>query len=342
DVVSRNTRIQAQLISDLLDMSRIISGKLRLSIEKLELPELIDNAIDAVQQSAKNKGITIRRENSATPPIAGDPARLQQVLWNLLWNAIKFTPEGGSVLVRLRTADSDAEITVKDTGVGIRADLLPHIFERFQQGNTAITRRFGGLGLGLAIAKHLVDLHGGSIRAESAGEGYGATFTIVLPSRVLPETIGTASAAEVDAHSAAGAAELLEGMRILVVEDEHDTLDFLKRFLESYGADVLTARSAVDALALVPDWHFDFLVSDIGLPDMDGYELLQRIRRLDLNASGGMPAIALTAYVRSEDRKAAFQAGYQAHIAKPVEPNELLETIANLANLAPREGGSIG
>ncbi|HEU4620156.1 MAG TPA: PAS domain S-box protein [Gammaproteobacteria bacterium] len=342
DVIARNTRIQAQLISDLLDMSRILSGKLRLSIEKVDLPEVIGNALEAVQQAAKNNGITVDAEISPTPPIAGDPARLQQVVWNLLWNAVKFTPEGGNVHVRLRSVGPDAEITIKDTGIGIRPDVLPQIFERFQQGNPAITRRFGGLGLGLTIAKHLVDLHGGTIRAESAGEGRGATFTVVLPSSALPEARGPSETPEVDRHDGAAPAELLDGMRILVVEDESDTLDFLKRFLESHGAEVVTARSAVDALALVPESRFDFLVSDIGLPDVDGYEFLQRIRRLDVRASGGMPAIALTAYVRAEDRKAAFQAGYQAHLSKPVEPNELLETIANLARLSPREGGPTG
>jgi PAS domain S-box-containing protein len=341
DVVSRNTRIQTQLISDLLDMSRIISGKLRLSIEEVDLPALIDNAIEAVHQPARNKGIAIHRELGAMPPIAGDPARLQQVIWNLLLNAIKFTPDGGSVLVRLRSVGGDAEITVADTGIGIRSEVLPHIFERFRQGNPTITRRFGGLGLGLAIAKHFVDLHGGSIRAESAGEGRGATFTIALPASVVTETRGAAGTAH-GAQDAGQGADPLKGMRILVVEDENDTLDFVRRFLESYGADVVTARSAIDALALVPDSRFDFLVSDIGLPDMDGYELLQRIRRLDVSAAGGMPAIALTAYVRAEDRKAAFQAGYQAHLGKPVEPNELLETIANLARGTASEEGPSG
>jgi PAS domain S-box-containing protein len=341
DVITRNTRLQAQLISDLHDMSRILSGKLRLSIEKVDLPDLIENSIEAVQQAAKNKRVTLQHEISGTPPIAGDSARLQQVVWNLLWNAIKFTPEGGSVLVRLRSVGSDAEITVKDTGIGIRPEFLPHVFERFQQGNVAITRRFGGLGLGLAIAKHLVDLHGGTIRAESAGEGQGATFTVVLPSSVLPETDGAAATSE-HARYAAMTADLPEGMRILLVEDESDTLDFLKRFLESYGADVVTAGSAVDALAVVTNSRFDLLISDIGLPDMDGYELLQRIRRLDVGTAAGMPAIALTAYVRAEDRKAAFRAGYQAHLAKPLEPNELLETIATLAKSSAPDGGPAG
>jgi CheY-like chemotaxis protein/two-component sensor histidine kinase len=334
DVISRNTRIQAQLISDLLDMSRIVSGKLRLTIERIDLASLIRDAIETVQQSADSKRIVFRQDLADSVLVAGDPARLQQIIWNLLWNAIKFTAEGGSVLVGLRHVGSDAEITVTDTGVGIRPEFLPHVFERFQQGNLSITRRFGGLGLGLSIVKHLVDLHGGTIRADSAGEGQGATFTIVLPSSALQDTSSAVVEAAARTESASHSADVLEGIRILVVEDESDTRDFLSRFLAACGAEVVTASSAAEALALLPGARVDLLVSDIGLPDVDGYELLERIRQMAASSTGGIPAIALTAYARAEDRMLAFRAGYQAHLVKPVEPTELVATIAGLAKAA--------
>ncbi|HEX5045672.1 MAG TPA: ATP-binding protein, partial [Gammaproteobacteria bacterium] len=332
DVIFRNTRVQAQLISDLLDMSRIVSGKLRLTIEKVDMKALVEAAIEAVQQAADAKRILIRRRIAATDAIAGDPARLQQVIWNLLWNALKFTPEGGEVLVELKETGFDVELVVADTGVGIRADFLPHIFERFKQGNPSITRRFGGLGLGLAIAKHLVDLHGGTISADSEGEGKGARFVMSLPtgSAAVGDAIKPAEAAARDGAEP----DALHGVRALVVEDEKDTLDFLEKLLVSRGAEVVLATSAAEALALLPSARVNFLVSDIGLPEVDGYELLRTIRQMDASASGGIPAVALTAYARADDRMLAFRAGYQAHLAKPVEPGELVATIADLARLA--------
>ena len=335
DVIVRNTRVQAQLISDLLDMSRIVSGKLRLTIEKVETKPLVEGAIDTLQQSANAKRIPIRRQIEATNAIAGDPSRIQQVIWNLLSNAVKFTPEGGSIVVALRQRDADVELTVTDTGVGIRPEFLPHIFERFEQGNPSITRRFGGLGLGLAIARHLVELHGGTIDAQSEGEGKGARFTVRLPTGSAAEIPNGASHATPDSVAGAGGTpDALQGMRILVVEDEKDTLEFVTRFLVSRGAEVVAATSAAEALTLIPTAHVNVLISDIGLPDVDGYELLRKVRRMDANASGGIPAIALTAYARVEDRLLAFRAGYQAHVAKPVDPNELLSTIVDLAKLA--------
>ena len=335
DVIVRNTRVQAQLISDLLDMSRIVSGKLRLTVEKVDMKPLVEGAIETVQQSADAKRIPIRRELGPTNPIAGDPARIQQIIWNLLWNAVKFTPEGGTIVVALRQREFNVELTVADSGVGIRREFLPHIFERFEQGNPSITRRFGGLGLGLAIVKHLVDLHGGAIEADSEGEGKGARFTVLLPTGSAVET-SEVTEPELEAPVRAGAVDALQGMRLLVVEDEKDTLDFLRRFLVSRGAEVIAATSAAEALKLLPTAHVNVLISDIGLPDVDGYQLLREVRRMDASASGGIPAIALTAYARAEDRLFAFRAGYQAHVAKPVDPDELAVAIADLAKLARR------
>lgn len=336
DVIVRNTRIQAQLISDLLDVSRIVSGKLRLSIEKLDLAALIENVIETVQHAADAKRIAIARELESGVAIAGDPSRMQQIVWNLLWNAIKFTPDGGSVMVRLRESGADAELSVRDTGVGIRREFLPHIFDRFQQGNLSITRQYGGLGLGLAIAKHLVDLHGGSIRAESEGEGRGATFIVLLPSGPLPSAVGAANEFGGRAEADALPSDVLDGVRVLVVEDESDTRDFLRRFLSAYGASVVAAASAGEAMALVAEARPNLLVSDIGLPEVDGYELLRRLREMDPSGAGGIPAIAMTAYARAEDRMLAFRAGYQAHLPKPVEPAQLLEAVAQLV----RAGGA--
>ena len=331
DVVSRNTRVQAQLVSDLLDVSRITSGKLRLDIEKVDLVSLVCNVVETVQHAADSKRLTIRQEfESDAMPIAGDPARLQQITWNLLWNAIKFTPEGGSVAARVRHCDGGAEITVSDTGVGIRSEVLPHIFERFNQASPLRAHGISGLGLGLSIVKHLVELHGGTIRADSAGEGKGATFTVVLPSgaaRVAADTADDAQEERPRVH------DLLQGLRILVVEDEADTLEFLGRFLAAQGAQVTTTTTAEEALAQLGRKDADLLITDIGLPGIDGYELLERIRKAESGAGGGMPAIALTAYVRPEDRARAFRAGYQEHLGKPIEPAELVAAIARILQL---------
>jgi PAS domain S-box-containing protein len=332
DVIARNTRVQAQLISDLLDVSRIVSGKLQLDIDHVDLPVVVADAIETVQKDADEKGVVIERAlDRAVGSVAGDPARLQQILWNLLSNAIKFTPRGGVVRVRVRQSGSDAEVTVADTGVGIRPDFLPHIFDRFQQADQSMTRKFGGLGLGLSIVKHLVEQHGGSIRAESPGEGHGATFTIVLPSSSRTDRRATrhVDGRCVETVSAAS----LAGIRVFVVEDEPDTREFLERFLTAAGGTVIAVSTATEALARLPECESDILVSDIGLPDMDGYDLMHRIRQLELQHCGAIPAIALTAYARSEDRTRALRAGYQAHLAKPVEPIELVATIASFAEL---------
>ena len=330
DVVSRNTRIQVQLISDLLDISRIVSGKLRLEIRPVDVATVITEAIETVQPHADSKSIEIRRELGPNVGlVAGDPARLEQVIWNLLTNAIKFTPSGGEVSVMLRSVNSNAEIVVTDTGSGIHRDALPFIFDRFRQANSSITRRVGGLGLGLAIVKHLVELHGGTVRAQSPGEGRGATFTVSIPAS---GTAGSSTAiAALSTREETRVPVSLDGVRVLVVEDEPDTREFVKRLLETHGAIVTAVGSATDALMRFRSEPPDVLISDIGLPDVDGYELLQRIRQEAVGASGGMPAIALTAYARTDDRMKALLVGYQAHIAKPVEPAELLATIASFA-----------
>jgi PAS domain S-box-containing protein len=332
DVIARNTRLQAQLIADLLDISRIISGKLQLEIAQVDVASVVGDAIDTVQHQANDRRIAIRRDlDDDAGVIAGDAARLQQIVWNLLSNAIKFTGEGGQISVRLRKIGSGAEISVADTGVGIRPEFLPRIFERFHQADQTITRRVGGLGLGLSIVKHLAELHGGSITASSAGIGQGATFTVVLPSHA--EAAVRAAPTAVQSKEAAEPRNSLHGIRILVVEDEPDTCEFLNRLLSGDGGEVLIARSAEEALAQIGSHRVDIIVGDIGLPDVDGYDLMHRIRKLPATDGGATPAIALTAYARTEDRMRAFHAGYQAHLAKPIEPAELVATISSFAEL---------
>jgi PAS domain S-box-containing protein len=333
DVIARNTRVQAQLISDLLDISRIVAGKLRLEIQSLDLVAVVRDAIETVQADALAKGIEIRRTlNTDLQPIAGDPGRVQQIVWNLLSNAVKFTPSGGHVDVSVGRANDYVEITVSDTGAGIRADVLPQIFDRFHQADRSITRRFGGLGLGLSIVKHLAELHGGRVRADSAGEGKGATFTITFPSSRIGEVLPPSDASIVRQAQATDEISL-ERLRVLVVEDEPDTREFVQRLLEGRGATVTTAASAAEALSAIKHSVPDLLISDIGLPDVDGYDLMEEIRRSDATDIAKIPAIALTAYARSEDRTRAFLAGYQAHVAKPVESFELVVTVASFAEL---------
>jgi len=331
DVVARNTRLQAQLISDLLDLSRIVSGKLRLDMQSVHLASVIDAAVETVQHVADQKGVEIERQlDTSIGPMAGDPARLQQVVWNLLSNALKFTPKGGRVRVILRRSGSQAEIIVEDDGTGIRPDFLPYVFDRFQQADASRTRRLGGLGLGLSIVRSLVEFHGGTVQAASGGEGRGATFTIGLPmgapAELRPEALAAARDASVEGIS-------LTNIRVLVVEDEPDAAEFVTNLLESHGADVVSAASAREALEAVAQARPDILISDIGLPEMDGYQLMEQIRKMDVAKGGGIPAVALTAFARSEDRTRALRAGYQTHLAKPIESTELIATVASFAEL---------
>jgi PAS domain S-box-containing protein len=332
NVVARNTRVQAQLISDLLDISRIVAGKLQLDFQTLDIEAIVRDSVETVRHDAESKGIDVRTTLDATAPVSGDPARVQQVIWNLLANAIKFTPQGGRIAVTLRGTNGEVEISVADNGAGIRPDFLPFVFDRFHQADRSITRRFGGLGLGLAIVKHLVELHGGTVRAESSGEGQGSTFTVALPSSGMSVEPGSRHSATIAVKDPWDTVTL-DAIRILVVEDEPDTRDFLKRLLEGHGAEVVVAGSVAEALSLFKIERPDMLISDIGLPQIDGYDLVQQIRAGDAEAARGIPAIALTAYARGEDRMRALRAGYQVHIAKPVEPAELLAAIASFVGL---------
>jgi PAS domain S-box-containing protein len=332
EVVSRNTRLQTQLISDLLDISRIVSGKLRLETQSVDLRSVIESAIETVQHAADDKGITITSKlDASVEPMAGDPDRLQQVVWNLLSNAVKFTAKGGHVTVTLRRGASTSEIVVEDDGVGIHADFLPHVFDRFQQADASRTRRFGGLGLGLSIVRNLVELHGGNVRAASPGHGRGATFTVALPQAAPPE-LREAALMPVMSAKANTSAVSLATIHVLLVEDDADAAGFVRRLLENHGAQVRVVASAQAALDVLATGSADILISDIGLPEMDGYQLIERIRQKG-GATGGILAVALTAFARSEDRTRALLAGYQAHLSKPIESGELVATVASFADL---------
>jgi len=335
NIIRNNAMAQSQLIEDILDVSRIISGKLRLSLRAVELADVIDAALDSVSPAAEAKAITIERDLEPLEPLAGDPDRLQQVFWNLLSNAVKFTPRDGRVIVRLRREDGDAVVSVEDTGIGISSDFLPYVFDRFRQADASATRRHGGLGLGMAIVRYLVELHGGTVRAESEGENQGAKFTAALPIRV-PEQIPESSERDHDEPQEPEREATdgqLEDLRILVVDDDRDSRMFLVTLLEQHGAQVSSAGSTAEALDLFRHDPVDVLVSDIAMPGEDGYDLIHRVRELPANAGGLTPAVALTAYVRIEDQQAAVAAGYQRHIKKPVVVSELIAVVAELASL---------
>jgi PAS domain S-box-containing protein len=326
-VIERNTRAQSQLISDLLDISRIGSGKLVLDVKTVDLGEVLADSLETVRYSADDKGVILESHTEPVNPIVGDPARLGQVMWNLLTNAIKFTPRGGRVDVTLHQAGSMAQLTVRDTGIGIRPEDLPRVFERFRQGGGATTGRHGGLGLGLSITKHLVELHGGTARAWSEGEGKGVVITIELP--LIARSEG--HRAEPEKAPALSEGISLRGITVLVVEDEPDMRDLIQRTLEDHGAQVLAAASAPEGLRLL-DSGPDLLLSDIRLPEIDGYELIRRIRARE-DSHARMPAVALTAFARSEDRTRAIRPGFQSHLAKPFERSELVFTVASFAKL---------
>jgi PAS domain S-box-containing protein len=338
DTIERNARVQTQLIEDLLDMSRITSGKLRLDIQPLRPANFVEAAVDTLRPAANAKGIKLQTAlDPVAGPIAGDPGRLQQVISNLLSNAIKFTPKGGRVQVLLSRVNSHIEITVADTGVGIRPDLIAHLFERFRQADTSTTRNHGGLGLGLSIVKSLVELHGGTISLTSAGEGQGTTAAVQLPLLVAQED--TRAGDRLHPGGAGRAVPVipgeLAGVSVLVVDDSADARDLVRRILEDCAAEVTTAANANEALEIIARNPPDVLVSDVGMPEEDGYELLARVRALPPDRGGRVPAIALTAFARSEDRTRALRAGFVVHVAKPVDPAELIATVASVARRFP-------
>ncbi|HEY0338051.1 MAG TPA: PAS domain S-box protein [Burkholderiales bacterium] len=335
ETIERNARIQTQLIEDLLDMSRITSGKLRLDIQPVEPVPFIEAAIETVRPSADAKGVRLEKMlDAAAGPISGDASRLQQVVWNLLSNAIKFTPKGGTVQVLLERVNSHVEISVADTGIGIAPEFVPHVFERFRQADASMTRSFGGLGLGLAIVKHLVELHGGTVNVKSPGEGLGTTFSVHLPVAVVHRSIDKGERLHPRAPKPLSMdfeyADL-SGIKVLVVDDEADARGLIERVLTECNAHVTTAISADEALTLMERETPDVLVSDIGMPGVDGYEFLRRVRSMSHATAGRLPAIALTAFARSEDRTRALRAGFLVHVSKPVEPSELVATVASVA-----------
>jgi PAS domain S-box-containing protein len=339
ETVERNAKIQAQLIEDLLDMSRIISGKLRLDVQSVELAPVIDAAIETVRPAADAKGIQLHRViDRNVSAVMGDPGRLQQIVWNLLSNAIKFTPNGGRVQILLERAENYVHISVMDTGDGISQEFLPYVFERFRQANQATTRKHMGLGLGLAIVRHLTELHGGTVQATSNGEGLGSTFTVTLSAAPTtaddPRAHAPANRAGLSIAGPMPAQNALGGLRVLVVDDEPDARELVRRLLHDYGADVATAGSVSEAMQAMSSRKIDVLLSDIGMPELDGYDLIRRLRALPADAGRDIPAVALTAFARYEDRERALQAGFQMHVPKPVEPIALVTAVAQLAHPA--------
>jgi signal transduction histidine kinase/DNA-binding response OmpR family regulator len=335
ETIERNALAQVRLIEDILDGSRIITGKLRLEVRPLDMTVLVQAAIDAMRPAAAARRIEISvvvDPNAARVP--GDPDRLQQVVWNLLNNAIKFTPKGGKVEVELRRVGTSIELSVADSGEGIEPAFLPHIFERFRQADGSSTRRHGGLGLGLALVRHLVEAHGGTVRAASEGLGRGAKFTVTLPVQaVFAEKAGVEPGPSHPPEVPYSAS--LSGVKALVVDDEADARDLVATVLGAGGAAVLMASSAAEATGLIASNAFDVLISDIGMPDVDGYELMRRIRAQAGAKSAQIPAVALTAYAREQDRNRALEAGFDRHVAKPVEPTELLNVVAALLKTGP-------
>jgi signal transduction histidine kinase/CheY-like chemotaxis protein len=342
--IERNAAAQSRLVEDLLDVSRIVSGKMRLDVRPVDLAAVVESAVEAVRPAASAKQIRLQTSLDPHPGVViGDPDRLQQVVWNLVSNSVKFTPREGQVHVRLARCDGHVEIVVSDTGRGMAPDVVPHVFERFRQADSSTTRAHGGLGLGLALVKHLVELHGGSVVAHSAGPEQGATFTVRLPLNVhAPETLAVS-----DAHRAASAATAggvapygsLETVRVLLVDDDVDTLELFTQILGDAGADILTATSTADAMAQFEQRRPDVLVCDIEMPGADGYSFVRRVRGLAAEDGGTVPAVAVTAYGRTEDRMRLLAAGYDRHIAKPVEPHELIAVIVAVTKRSQRIGG---
>jgi PAS domain S-box-containing protein len=331
DAIQRNARAQTQLIEDLLDMSRIISGKVRLDIQTVNLANIVASALESTRPAADAKGIRLKKSlDLNSGHVSGDPTRLQQVVWNLINNAIKFTPSGGEIHIGVKQVEGHLEVAVQDTGIGIKPEFLPVMFDRFRQADASTTRSYGGLGLGLSIVKNLVEMHGGTVKAMSRGEGQGATFVVQLPLTSERRSDERQPIPTVAAVFDANQMNLV-GVRVLIIDDEPDARVLVSRVLTQCKAEVSTAANAVEALHRIQDFKPDVLVSDIGMPEKDGYQLMREIRALPSDQGGLIPAVALTAFARSEDRTRAMLAGYQMHIAKPIEPRELAATVASLA-----------
>jgi signal transduction histidine kinase len=339
EIIVRNAKAQEQIIEDILDVSRIITGKIRLHVSPIEIAPAVEAAIDSLRPTADARGVDLLTMlDTESNQVLGDTSRLQQIVWNLLSNAIKFSPEGGRVQIVLQRMDiNHIEIVVSDTGQGISKEFLPYVFERFRQADSSTTRKYGGLGLGLAIVRHLVELHGGSVSAESPGEGLGATFTVKLPLAVIREKESEADQPQkaIFPESVVGGipAEFvweLDGVQVLIVDDDIDARELLTAILQQYGAEVRGVGSTPEGIEMLKNWRPDVLVSDIGMPGRDGYELIREVRTLGSENGGDIPAIALTGYARSEDRVKALNCGFQKHVTKPVEPEYLAATIAGL------------
>jgi CheY-like chemotaxis protein/nitrogen-specific signal transduction histidine kinase len=329
DSIVRNAQAQSQIIDDLLDVSRIISGHMRVDLEVIDIAAVMNSAANVIRGAAEAKGVTLRMEiDPEAGVIRGDSTRLHQVVWNLLSNAVKFTPAGGSITLSLRRTRKRIQIRVVDTGQGIAPEFLPYVFDRFSQQEGAQSRTVGGLGLGLSIAKHLVELHGGTLTADSKGAGRGATFSIDLPTLATPSTAPPVDRLAVPDRGIEYPREL-RGLTVLVVDDEEDTRLVLESVLEDGGARVVLASSGAEALDLIPTERPDVIVSDIGMPGMDGYAFVQALRQLPRHEGGHTPAIALTAYARAEDRRRALLVGFQNHAAKPLDPQEMVMVVAN-------------
>lgn len=342
-VIERNARAQSQIISDLLDMSSIVSGKVRLDVQRADLAVILEAAVNTVRPAADAKALRLQViVDPLAQPVRGDPSRLQQIFWNLLTNAVKFTPKGGRVSVSLERVNSHLEVNVQDSGEGIDPEFLPFVFDRFRQADSAAGRRHGGLGLGLSIVKQLVELHGGTVTVKSEGRGSGALFRVALPLRATIEEASMGSAEKAHPKEPSLVAVIPEmarpsllGYKVLVVDDEPDARTLVRDLLEECQATISTAASANEALTMIAEGIPDLLISDIGMPEKDGYELIKRVRELPEPYSS-LPAIALTAYARLEDRVKALTAGYQMHLAKPVEPVELLAMVASMYERSAR------
>ena len=334
EAITRAAQAQDQIINDLLDVSRIISGRLRLDIRPLQLVEVLESAIDTMRPAAEAKQIRLQALlDPVAGPMAGDPDRLRQVFWNLISNSVKFTPRDGRVQILLQRINSHIEIIVSDTGIGIEPEFLPYVFDRFRQGDSGTNRQSSGLGLGLAIVRHLVELHGGTVRAQSKGHGQGASFTVRLPTLISPsapdEEERVHPAAEVIIPADRGPS--LKNLKVLVVDDETGAREVASNILIHAQAEVRTAESASEALEIMDRWRPDVLVADIGMPVVDGYEFIKQVRARNSQSGGDVPAAALTAYARTQDRLRVLSAGYQMHVPKPIQPAELVTVVASLA-----------